>query len=268
MSKEMQMARYEGLKRRLAVDHLNVEVYEKRQQMGQAAGLAVAQRMRDLLATQETVTMIFAAAPSQDELLETLTAEKDLDWKRVIALHMDEYIGLPEDSPEHFRDYLKKHLMEKVSPGQVHFLNGNAESVDAECERYAQILLDHPVDIVCCGIGENGHLAFNDPPVADFLDPKIVKVVELEHACRQQQVNDGCFPSLGDVPTHALSLTIPALLSARYVYCVVPGPTKMQAVQDSVHGPISTECPASILRRHFRSILYVDKEAAGQIDGN
>ncbi len=215
----------------LSMEHLQVRVYDNRKEMGFAAGKAVASRIRELLQMQELVTMIFAAAPSQNEFLQTLVSEPGIDWKKVIALHMDEYIGLPENSPQHFRNYLE----------------------------------EHPVDIVCCGIGENGHLAFNDPPVADFLDPQIVKVVELEKICRQQQVNDGCFPSLDHVPTHALSLTIPALLSGRYIYCMVPGSAKAAAVRDTLFGPITTSCPASILRRHFRVVLYLDTDSAAQL---
>lgn len=246
----------------LSLEHLRVEAYNTRKEMGLAAGQAVASRIRELLKKQQTVTMIFAAAPSQNELLETLANEPDIDWKRVIALHMDEYVGLPENSPQRFRKYLEDHIMNLVNPGEVQFLNGNTTSIKEECERYAKLLQDNPVDIVCCGIGENGHLAFNDPPVADFLDPQIVKVVELEKTCRQQQVNDGCFPSLDQVPTHALSLTIPALLSGRYIYCIVPGTTKAAAVRDSINGPVSTSCPASVLRRHFRSVLYLDADSA------
>jgi glucosamine-6-phosphate deaminase len=249
----------------LSMEHLQVRVYDNRKEMGFAAGKAVASRIRELLQMQELVTMIFAAAPSQNEFLQTLVSEPGIDWKKVIALHMDEYIGLPENSPQHFRNYLEEHIINLVHPGEVHFLNGNAESIADECRRYSELLVDNPVDIVCCGIGENGHLAFNDPPVADFLDPQIVKVVELEKICRQQQVNDGCFPSLDHVPTHALSLTIPALLSGRYIYCMVPGSAKAAAVRDTLFGPITTSCPASILRRHFRVVLYLDTDSAAQL---
>ena len=246
----------------LTFEHLGVEIYATRKEMGVAAGKMVAARLKDLLQKQQHVTIIFAAAPSQNEFLETLAGEPGIDWQRVIALHMDEYVGLAADSPQLFRKYLEDHIINLVHPGEAYFLDGNVESPEEECARYARLLVEHPVDIVCCGIGENGHLAFNDPPVADFLDPKLVKIVELDEKCRQQQVNDGCFSSLSQVPTQALTLTIPALLSGRYLYCIVPGSTKAAAVRDSVKGPVSTSCPASVLRRHPRTVLYLDGDAA------
>lgn len=249
----------------ITVDHLQVRVYKDRKTMGLAAGNAVADRLRELLKKQDSVTMVFAAAPSQNELLATLVHQADIDWKRVIAFHMDEYVGLPEDSPQLFRRYLKDHIFDLVDIGQVHYLNPNTDSTPDECRRYAGLLRENPVDIVCCGIGENGHLAFNDPPVADFLDPEIVKVVELDETCRQQQVNDGCFPSLAQVPAQAMTLTIPALLSGRYIHCVVPGTTKATAVRDTLYGPVTTACPASILRRHFRANLYLDPDSAARL---
>lgn len=256
------MEKTEKPKRELAVERLQVKIFNTREEMGTAAGKAAGSRIRNLLQKQQSVTVVFAAAPSQNEFLATLAGEPGIDWRRVIALHMDEYVGLPPGSPQSFRRYLEDHIINLVHPGEVHFLNGNAGSLADECQRYARLLVEHPVDIVCCGIGENGHLAFNDPPVADFFDPEIVKVVELEEKCRQQQVNDGCFPSLSQVPKKALTLTIPALLSARFIYCVVPGPTKAAAVGASITGPVSTSCPASILRRHLRAVLYLDEESA------
>lgn len=248
--------------RELTKGHLKVKVFENRSELGLAAGKTVAENVKELLKQQQTVTMIFAAAPSQNEFLATLAKDPAIDWQRIIALHMDEYIGLPDNAPQLFRKYLKDHVMNLVHPGEVHFIKGNTTDNEEECKRYGQLIIDHPVDIVCCGIGENGHLAFNDPPVADFLDPKIIKVVELEEACRQQQVNDGCFASLDQVPTHALSLTVPTLLSARFLYCMVPGSLKAKAVRDSVYGPVTTQCPASILKRHLRAELYLDSASA------
>ncbi len=251
-----------GLEKELKIDHLNVAIYEHRAAMGIAAGKAVANKVKDLLQQQKTVTMIFASAPSQNEFLATLASEEGIDWDRVIALHMDEYIGLPKSAPQWFRRYLEDHIVNLVNPGEVHFLNGDAPSISDECQRYGNLLVKHPVDIVCCGIGENGHLAFNDPPVADFLDSEIVKVVELEEKSKQQQVNDGAFSSVDQIPKTAMTLTIPALLSGRYIYCIVPGPAKAEAVRASLNGPVSTTCPASILKRHFRAMLYLDQDSA------
>lgn len=242
------------------VDSLQVRVYANRSELGKAAGQAAAERFRMLLSQKQTVRVIFAAAPSQNEFLATLAADEGIDWSRVVAFHMDEYVGLPPGAPQRFSRFLKERLFDLVKPGAVHLIDGSA-SAEEECERYAALLREAPIDIVCLGIGENGHLAFNDPPVADFDDPLAVKPVELDDACRTQQVNDGCFPTFGDVPTHALTLTIPALLSAAHLFCMVPGPTKRDAVKRTLEGPISTECPATALRRHLDCTLFVDLDS-------
>ncbi len=247
------------------VDRLEVQVHRDREAMGRAAAAAVAVLIRRLLTEQETVGMIFAAAPSQNEFLAALCAEQGLDWSRIRAFHMDEYLDLAEEAPQRFALYLKEHIFGRVNPGAVHYLNSRPSSPEDECARYARLLRDNPADICCLGIGENGHLAFNDPPVADFDDPCLVKVVRLESACRLQQVHDGCFPSVERVPTHALSLTIPALFRSRWMHCLVPGPTKREAVRKTLRGPIETACPASILRTHGRAVLYLDRDSAGEL---
>ena len=249
----------------MTVDRLRVEVWADREKTGVAAAYAVAERMRDLLTTQGKAIIVFAAAPSQNEFLATLAKMPNLDWGRVTAFQMDEYIGLPPDAPQGFGLFLRKHIFDLVQPGTVHYLNGQADDPNEECCRYAALLESNPVDIVCAGIGENGHLAFIDPPVADFDDPKRVKVVGLDRRSRQQQVNDGCFTRIKDVPTHALTMTIPQLMEARWIYCIVPGPTKTEAVRNTLKGPISTNCPASVLRRHPAAVLYLDRDAAGNI---
>lgn len=245
------------------VDRLKVNVYANRKELGIAAGRAAAARIKELLGRQERVRMIFAAAPSQNEFLETLVADTEIDWSRITAFHMDEYIGLPNDAPQKFSRFLCERLFDVVKPGQVHLIDSSNTS-EVECERYGNLLQEAPIDIVCLGIGENGHIAFNDPPVADFSDPHAIKPVELDDACRQQQVNDGCFPTFGDVPTHALTLTIPTLLSGSYMYCMVPGPTKRNAVNRTLNGSISTECPSTILRNHPNCTLYVDRDSYGE----
>lgn len=246
----------------LQVDHLQVGVYAGRDKLGAAAAHDVADRMKETIATRGSVAVVFASAPSQNEFLATLACLDGIQWDKVIAFHMDEYLGLGAGSPQGFGTFLQVNLYDAVKPGAVHFLDGLAEDPQAECRRYAQLLQANPVDIVCAGIGENGHLAFNDPPVADFDDPEQVKVVPLDHACRMQQVHDGCFPDFDSVPTHALTLTIPALTQAQWIYVMVPGPTKAQAVKDTLTSPVSTGCPATILRQHPRAFLYVDQESA------
>ena len=192
-------------------------------------------------------------------------ADQAIDWTRVVAFHMDEYLGINADHPISFRRYLQEHLFRLVGLGADRLRLIAGEQVDRPlqtCLDYEEILRAEPTDIVCAGIGENGHLAFNDPPVADFLDPVLVKVVRLEAACRNQQVNDVGLNSLADVPTHAYTLTIPALLNAPVVSVVVPGPRKANAVLNTLRGPINESCPATALRRHPGAKLYLDREAA------
>ena len=245
------------------VDRLKVNVYANRRELGTAAGKAAAARIKDLLGKKDRIRMIFAAAPSQNEFLETLVADKEIDWTRITAFHMDEYIGLPNDAPQKFSRFLSERLFDIVKPGTVHLID-SSNTIEAECKRYGDLIREAPIDIVCLGIGENGHIAFNDPPVADFNDPFVIKPVELDDACRQQQVNDGCFAKFDDVPTHALTLTIPTLMSGAYLYCMVPGPTKRNAVQRTLNGSISTECPSTILRTHPNCTLYVDRDSYGE----
>lgn len=240
---------------------LDVRIYQTRIEMGRAASGKFAKEANEILKTKEELNIVFAAAPSQNEFLAGLQ-EEVLDWSRINAFHMDEYIALAEDAPQGFGNFLKHRLFDKFNFKSVNYLNGNAEDIAAECVRYSDLLDRNPIDIVCMGIGENGHLAFNDPPVADFEDKHTVKVVELDEICRQQQVNDGCFTSLDEVPKKALTLTIPALLSAQYINCVVPGPSKAQAVKHTLHSEISTENPATILRRHPNVVLYLDKDSS------
>ena len=246
----------------LTVDRLEVKIFSNRNAMGEAAGQAVAAKMKELLKVKEEIFMVFGAAPSQNEFLDTLSRSPGIDWKKVIAFHLDEYVGLPQTAPQSFAFFLRKRLFEKVLPGQVHYLNGIAQDLKAECRRYASLFNDHPFDIACIGIGENGHIAFNDPPVADFNDPEPVKVVELDSASRQQQVHDGCFSNLEDVPRKAMTLTIPTLFRAKFICCAVPAPTKAQAVKDTLEGPIATDCPATILRRHSNAVLFLDHDSA------
>ena len=245
-------------------DKLRVQVYSTRSEMGISAAKEVAEKIRSLLAQQSEVNMIFAAAPSQNEFLEALCAETDIDWQRINAFHMDEYIGLPDDAPQGFGNFLKKRIFDKLTFRTVNYLDGNRQP-DEECERYTALLLQHPIDIVCMGIGENAHVAFNDPHVARFDDPKLVKVVDLDEKCRMQQVNDGCFASIDQVPTDALTLTVPALMSGKFLFCMVPAKTKAWAVYHTINDPVSEKIPSTCLRAHGNAILYVDVDSAGML---
>lgn len=229
-------------------------------------GVAAAARVAAILRECEEPRVVFACAPSQSEFLAALT-EQSLDWSRVTAFHMDEYVGLDAAQPQSFRQYLREHLLDRIgSLRAFHAICGESEDLQAECDRYTRLLLESPIDLVCLGIGENGHLAFNDPAVANFHDPQLVKLVELDAACRRQQVNDSCFSSLDQVPKAALTLTLSALLGARHLSCVVPGERKAPAVRETLRGPITEACPASILRRHPRATLYLDAAAASLLD--
>ena len=238
---------------------MHSKIFSTRQEMGIAAATAAADFLRQSLSEQATVRAVFAAAPSQNEMLATLVNAEGIDWNRIEAFHMDEYLGLDTAAPQRFGRFLKERLFDRLPFRAVHIIDTEiAEPV----EHYETLLRSAPIDLVCLGIGENGHLAFNDPLVADFADPVWVKVVELEEACRQQQVNDGCFATLDDVPRRAITLTIPALLSGKRLICTVPGPTKRQAVFKTLHDPISTACPATVLRNHAGCTLFLDNDSA------
>jgi glucosamine-6-phosphate deaminase len=244
---------------------LRVKIYQTRKDMGNAAADEMTTVLKKLLEVKDEVNIVFAAAPSQNEFLEAVVKTECIEWNRVNAFHMDEYIGLDKNAPQGFGNFLKDRIFNKVGFKSVYYINGNADKIEEECDRYADLLKQYPVDIVCMGIGENGHIAFNDPHVAAFNDTKLVKLVELDEKSRVQQVNDGCFDKLNDVPTHALTLTIPALISAKYIFCVVPDKAKAEAVAKTVKGSVDESCPASILKTHDNAILYIEKDSAAAI---
>ena len=249
----------------LEVDDLRVEVYQDRTKMGEAAASAVGERIVKLLSQQEYVNIVFASAPSQNEFLAALIKQTGIDWKRVNAFHMDEYIGLPENSPQKFGSFLNEKIFKYLPFRALNYINGNAPDSFAECGRYAELLQQYPSDIVCLGIGENGHLAFNDPHVADLNDPVRVKIVDLDFECRRQQVSDGTFDNLNSVPKLAITLTIPALMAGEYVYGIVPGKNKTLAVYNTLYKKISEQCPASVLRTQTNAVLFLDKDSAALI---
>jgi glucosamine-6-phosphate deaminase len=245
-------------------ERLKVKVYDNRQSMGAAAAVEAASKIKELLSRKEKVRIIFAAAPSQNEFLAGLVQQQGIDWSRITSFHMDEYIGLPDEAPQRFSRFLSDRLFDIVKPGELHLIQGS-NPIENECKRYGDLITVAPIDMICLGIGENGHIAFNDPPVADFMDSHIIKPVKLEDACRQQQVNDGCFPSFDAVPTHALTLTIPIMMSGAHLFCIVPGLTKRLAVEHTLRGPVSTDCPSTVLRSHPDCTLYVDQDSYGML---
>ncbi len=248
--------------KQLSIDHLKIEIHPDRLEMGIAAAKRAAQVLRAAIKKNGLARIIVASAPSQDECLSGLASMEGIDWNRVTIFHMDEYVGLPADHPATFRMYQQNHLLAKVHPAAFHGIRGESDDTQAECTSYAALLAEAPIDLVCMGIGENGHIAFNDPPVANFQDPLAVKIVDLDAACRQQQVNDGCFPDLDSVPKQAITLTCPTLMSARVAVCVVPGSRKATAVRAALQEQVSTGCPATILRTHPDVTLYLDAAAA------
>ena len=244
------------------VDKLHVNIYETRPEMGAAAAADIAAAIREALAQKDELNMIFAAAPSQNEVLAALAADPTIPWNNINAFHMDEYIGLPADAPQGFGNFLKEHIFGLADFKEVFYIDITADDAEAECDRYAALLREYPTDIVVMGIGENGHIAFNDPPVADFADPKAVKPVELDPICRNQQVNDGCFAALDDVPKTAITLTVPTLFAGDHLFCIVPAKTKAKAVRATLCGEIGEACPATVLRRHKSAVLYLDGDSS------
>jgi glucosamine-6-phosphate deaminase len=243
---------------------MNIRIDKDRAALGTTAGKAIASALREKIATSGRVTVAFAAAPSQNETLETLIAEPGIGWDKVNAYHLDEYAGATPSSPHSFRRYLREHIFHRVTPAAFHPIAGEAADPAAECARYSSLLPPNGFDIALLGIGENGHLAFNDPP-CDFADPAAIRVVALDEACRIQQVHDGAFQTLADVPTQAFTLTVPTLMKAAKVFVMVPGPAKAHAVAAALEGPLTNLCPASILRTHPDAAIFLDEASASQL---
>ncbi|MFT7160740.1 MAG: glucosamine-6-phosphate deaminase [Bacteroidia bacterium] len=246
------------------IDNLKVSIYNNVELMGEAAADFAADKINTAIEERGLANLILATGASQFSFLKALK-QKDIDWSKVVVFHLDEYIGLTDSHPASFRKYLKERILDEVKPSQVFLLNGDAEDIEAELARYSQELSSRTFDLACIGIGENGHIAFNDPPIADFNDPKLVKVAELDDACRNQQFGEGWFPTFDDVPKVALSLTIPAIMRCKTISCVVPDERKAEAVKNSLYAEISTECPATILRKHPEAMLFLDKGSASKI---
>ena len=241
---------------------MRIEVHEDRPAVGRAAAATIADEIRTLLKRDGKAAVIFASAPSQNEFLAELRQAPGIDWGKLTAFHLDEYVGVGTDHPASFRRFLIDRLFSHVKVAAFHGLDGQAKDLAAECARYSRLLHHEAPRLAILGIGENGHLAFIDPPVCDFAEPADVRVVELDEPCRSQQVNDGCFASLDEVPRTALSLSIPFLLRVPRAVAIVPGPAKRAAITASVRGPVTCACPASILRRHPDATLVLDEASA------
>lgn len=243
------------------IDELQVSVYQTNEDLGQAAATEAADIMRQAIQEKGEANVIFATGNSQLTFLAALR-EMDVEWSKVNVFHMDEYVGIDPDHPASFPRFLRRHLVDHVQPKAFFPLQIQNEELDQVCREYEALLRAHPADLCALGIGENGHLAFNDPPFADFDDPVWVKVVQLDERSRRQQVGEGHFASLEEVPTHAVTLTIPALLAAKRVLAIVPEARKAEAVHSALKGPITEDCPASILRKTPHAHLFLDVDSA------
>ena len=235
--------------------------------MARAAAEEAAAVLRHAVAASGAAHAMFATGNSQIAFVDTLVEDTvGIPWDRVVIFHMDEYRGIGPDHPASFVRWIRGRIVERVQPGAAHYIDGLAPA-DAECRRYAALLRRYPLDLCCLGIGENGHLAFNDPPVADFADPLDVKVVELDRACRHQQVNEGHFGTDAEVPAEALTVTVPALLRATRVLAVVPETRKAEPVRAALEGPVATACPASALQTAPHATVFLDAGSAGLLSG-
>jgi glucosamine-6-phosphate deaminase len=248
-------------KQQFKLGGIDGHIFADKSRIGAVAAESVAGSLRRAVARSGEANLIFATGASQYEFLDALRQVQEIDWARITAFHLDEYLGLSGQHPASFRRFLQERLFNYLPFGTIHLLQGDVSNPLEECRRYASLLVERSIDVACIGIGENGHLAFNDPP-ADFNTPNLVQVVTLAESCRRQQVGEGHFATIEDVPRQALSLSIPAILSARKISCVVPDQRKAEAVRCAMEGPVSPDCPASALRQHQNCHLYLDSDSA------
>ena len=251
--------------KKITKDLLSVEIYDTRAEMGKAAGALAAKRIKEILAVKEEANVIFAAAPSQNEMLAALIEADGIDWGRVNAFHMDEYIGLSADAPQGFGNFLKDAIFGKLPFKSVNYINCEAKDVDAECARYTALLKANPVDVVLLGIGENGHIAFNDPP-ADFDTKEAYIIVNLDDRCKKQQMGEGWFATIDDVPKQAVSMTTYQIMQCKRIVSCVPHAVKAEAIKNTVKATeVTNMVPATLLKTHPDFILYVDENSAAGI---
>lgn len=248
--------------RRFQVDFLPVEVYHSEAELAKSAALFAHAYLRETLAQKEGATILLATGKSQLKFLDELIALGGIDWQKITFFHLDEYLGIEAEHPASFRRYLRERVESRVKPKQFHYLEGDARQPLDECDRYANLLKAQPIDLCCLGLGENGHLAFNEPEVADFNDPRLVKLVKLDRVTQQQQVNQGLFPTVAAVPQYAFTLTLPLLGTAKKLLCLAPEKRKAMAVKKMLQGVVSVECPASFLRSQAQAILWLDVDSA------
>jgi glucosamine-6-phosphate deaminase len=248
------------------VDELTVQIYNTEAEMAQDVAEIAQHYLQNLLQQQDTAAVLLATGNSQLKFLNALIALGGIDWSRIILFHLDEYLGISSDHSASFRRYMQERVEQRVKPQQFHYLEGDTLQPLVECDRYTKLLQAQPIDLCCLGVGENGHLAFNDPSVADFQDPYTVKLVKLDDINRQQQVNTGQFPNLESVPQYAFTVTLPLICSARKIICLAPEKRKANTVKDILQGSINTICPASILRQKPQATLFLDTNSASLLN--
>lgn len=244
------------------VDALTVQIYNTEAEMAQNVAELTSQYLQKLLQEQDTAAVLLATGNSQLKFLDALISLGGVDWSRITLFHLDEYLGISGDHSASFRRYMREHVAQRINPQAFHYIEGDALQPLLECDRYTKLLQAQPIDLCCLGVGENGHLAFNDPSVANFQDPYDVKLAKLDKINRQQQVNTGHFPDLDHVPQYAFTVTIPLICSAKKILCLAPTTRKAKIVKRILQGSISTECPASILRQQSQATLFLDTNAS------
>ena len=240
---------------------MDIQVFDTKQELGRAAAERAKAAIGEAIARSGEARVIAATGASQFEFLDALTATPGIDWERVEMFHLDEYVGLPDTHPASFRRYLRERIVQRVHPRAFHYLAGDAEDPAAECRRVGALLTRAPIDVAFVGIGENGHLAFNDPP-ADFETEEPYLVVDLDEACRRQQLGEGWFATLDEVPRRAISMSIRQILKAREILCIVPDARKAKAVRDCLEGEVTPVHPSSILQSHPATTVYLDRDSA------
>lgn len=250
----------------VSIDALCAYIYPSEAELARDAAVRGRDYLQEVLSQQQTATVLLATGNSQIQFLAALTALGGVDWSRIILFHLDEYLGIEADFPGSFRYYLQERVEKQVNPAQFHYIKGDAIEPLAECDRYTKLLMTQPIDLCLLGIGQNGHLAFNEPEVANFQDPYRIKIVKLANQTRQAQVNGGYFPNLEAVPQYAFTVTIPMLMSAQKIFCLAPGAAKAPIIKTMVKDAIAPTCPASILRQHDNAILFLDLDSASLLE--
>lgn len=247
------------------VDKLKVKVLDNPAEMGKTAAEAIRADILQLLKEQKEISVMFAAAPSQDTTLDTLKNYDDIPWNRINVFHMDEYVGISPNASQSFRNYLCRNFFNFFEFKSLNLINADNENYEKVAKDYDKLLKEKGIDLIILGIGESGHIAFNDPPEAKFTGESWTKIVKLSLVSRNQQVHDGCFAKLEDVPEYAVTVTIPAFLKAKKLHCVVPGKLKAEAVRKTILEPVSENCPASVLRKRDGATLYIEKDSASSL---